>query len=62
MYVIEKRYKITEQLLISLADILQRNINRMIVTDDEEELLIMYMWTERILHTIYKERLKEVQK
>ena len=52
----------TEQLLINLADMLQRNINRMMVTDDPEELLILYMWSERILNTIYKERLKDIQK
>ena len=54
--------KMTKQLLINLADMLQGNINRMMVTDDEEELLNMYMWAERRLHTIYKERLNELQK
>ena len=51
----------TKQLLISLADILQGNINRMMVTYDGEELLILYMWAERIVHTIYKERLNEIK-
>ena len=51
-----------EQMLINLSDMLQGNINRMMVTDDTEELLNMYMWAERRLHTIYKERLKEIQK
>ena len=52
----------TKQLLINLADMLQGNINRMMLTDDTEELLIMCMWAERILNTIYKERLMEIQK
>ena len=52
----------TKQLLINLADMLQGNINRMMVTDDTEELLIMCMWVEHILNTNYKERLKEIQK
>ena len=52
----------TKQLLINIADMLQGNINRMMVTVDEEELLNMYMWAERRLHTIYKERLNELQK
>ena len=42
------------------ADMLQGNINRMMVTDDTEELLSMYMWAERRLKTIHKERLKEL--
>ena len=54
--------KMTKQLLINLADTLHGNINRMMVTDDQEELLIMYMWAERILHTIHKERLNEMEK
>lgn len=51
----------TKQILINLANMLLGNINRMMVTDDEEELLNMYMWAERRLHTIYKERLKEIE-
>lgn len=50
----------TKQILINLANMLLGNINRMMVTQDEEELLNMYMWAERRLHTIYKERLKEM--
>ena len=49
-------------MLMNLADMLQGNINRMMVTDDTEELLNMFMWAERRLHTIYKERLTELQK
>lgn len=52
----------TKQELMNEADMLQGNINRMIVTDDTEELLNMYMWAERRLHTIYKERLMEMEK
>ena len=52
----------TKQLLINLADMIQGSINRMMVTDDEEELFNMYMWAERRLHYIYKERLNELQK
>ena len=58
----KEAYKMTEQLLINLAEILEGNINRMMVTDDAEELLIMYMWSESILNIIYKERLKDLQK
>ena len=51
-----------QQELMNEADMLQGNINRMMVTHDTEELLNMYMWAERRLHTIYKERLKEMEK
>ena len=54
--------KMTKQLLINPADMIQGSINRMMVTDDEEELFNMYMWAERRLHYIYKERLNELQK
>lgn len=36
----------TKQLLINLADMLQGNINRMMVTDDPKELLSVYMWAD----------------
>lgn len=42
------------------VDMLQGNINRMMVTDDPKELLSMYMWAERRLQTIHKERVKEL--
>ena len=50
----------TKHELMNKADMLQGNINRMMVTDDTEELLSMYMWAERRLKTIHKERLKEL--
>ena len=50
----------TKHELMNQADMLQGNINRMMVTDDTEELLSMYMWAERRLKTIHKERLKEL--
>ena len=52
----------TKHELMNQADMLQGNINRMMVTDDTEELLSMYMWAERRLKTIHKERLKELDK
>ena len=50
----------TKQELMNEADMLQGNINRMMVTDDHKELLSMYMWAERRLKTIHKERVKEL--
>ena len=50
----------TKQELMNEADMLQGNINRMMVTDDPKELLSMYMWAERRLQTIHKERVKEL--
>lgn len=52
----------TKHELMNQADMLQGNINRMMVTDDPKELLSMYMWAERRLKTIHKERLKELDK
>lgn len=43
-------------------DMLQGNINRMCVTDDEEELLSMQEWAKMRIDTIYslnKQRLEE---
>lgn len=50
----------TKHELMNEADMLQGNINRMMVTDDPKELLSMYMWAERRLQTIHKERVKEL--
>ena len=50
----------TKQELMNEADMLQGNINRMMVTNDTKELLSMYMWAERRLKTIHKERVKEL--
>ena len=50
----------TKQELMNEADMLQGNINRMMVTDDLKELLSMFMWAERRLKTIHKERVKEL--
>ena len=52
----------TKHELMNQADMLQGNINRMMVTKDTKELLSMYMWAERRLKTIHKERLKELDK
>ena len=52
----------TNHKLLNEADMLQGNINRMMVTDDPKELLSMYMWAERRLKTIHKERLNELDK
>lgn len=51
----------TKQELMNEADMLQGNINRMMVTDDPKELLSMYMWAERRLQAIHKERVKVLQ-
>ena len=50
----------TKHELMNEVDMLQGNINRMMVTDDPKELLSMYMWAERRLQTIHKERVKEL--
>ncbi len=41
------------------ADLLRGNINRMMVTDDEKELLQMYEMAEIRLQRIHKIRVKE---
>ena len=38
------------------ADMLEGNINRMMVTDDKDELMNMYIFALKRLEKIYKER------
>ena len=46
----------THKELMNEADMLQGNINRMMVTDDKNELMDMYVFALRRLEKIYKER------
>lgn len=46
----------THKELIQEADMLQGNINRMMVTDDKNELMNMYSFALRRLEKIYRER------
>ena len=46
----------THKELMSKADALQSNINRMMVTDDKDELLKMYAFALERLGKIYVER------
>lgn len=46
----------THKELMSEADMLQGNINRMMVTDDKNELLRMYAFALERLGKIYRER------
>lgn len=51
---------LTRQELMIEADMLQGNINRMMVTKDPKELMMMYEFAERRLQTIHRERVKEL--
>lgn len=46
----------THKELMDEADMLQGNINRMMVTDDRNELMNMYSFALRRLEKIFKER------
>lgn len=46
----------THKELLSQADLLKGNINRMMVTDDKTELLKMYSFALERLSKIYRER------
>lgn len=46
----------TRKELMNEADMLEGNINRMMVTDDKNELMNMYSFALRRLEKIYKER------
>lgn len=47
----------THKELMNEADMLQGNINRMMVTDDKNELINMYSFALRRLEKIYRESL-----
>ena len=47
----------THKELMNEADMLQGNINRMMVTDDKDELLKMYAFDLERLGKIYRERI-----
>ena len=46
----------THKELMNEADVLKGNINRMMVTDDKNELIDMYVFALRRLEKIYRER------
>jgi len=46
----------THKELMNEADMLQGNINRMVVTDDKNELINMYSFALKRLDKIYRER------
>lgn len=46
----------THEELMDEADMLKGNINRMMVTDDKNELINMYSFALRRLEKIYRER------
>lgn len=46
----------THKELMNEADMLQGNINRMMVTDDKDELLNMFSFALKRLEKIYRER------
>lgn len=52
----------TDEELMREAESLRGNICRMLVTDDEKELLQMYEMAEIRLQRIHKERVKEFDK
>lgn len=50
----------THEELMDEADTLKGNINRMMVTDDKDELLNMYTTALGRLEKIFKERVSEI--
>lgn len=46
----------TNKELMSEADMLEGNINRMMVTDDRDELINIYIFALKRLEKIYRER------
>lgn len=46
----------THEELMTEADMLEGNINRMMVTDDKNELMTMYIFALKRLDKIYRER------
>lgn len=56
MEIVIRGNKMTHKELLNEADMLQGNINRMIVTDDKDELLKMYAFALERLGKIYVER------
>ena len=60
MFLLESGYErgdnMTYKELLNEADMLKGNINRMIVTDDKDELLKMYAFALERLGKIYVER------
>ena len=46
----------TDKELMNEADMLKGNINRMVVTDDKNELINMYSFALRRLEKIFRER------
>lgn len=51
----------TRQQLMNECDMLQGNINRMMVTDDEEELLRMFAFAHKHLGNIFWENQIRIQ-
>ena len=56
----EKKMSMTQQELMNECDMLQGNINRMMVTDDHEELLTMFAYAHKRLGEIYWENKKRI--
>ena len=50
----------TQQKLMNECDMLRGNINRMMVTDDHEELLTMFAYAHKRLGDIYWENKKRI--
>lgn len=50
----------THKELMIEADMLEGNINRMMVTDDKNELMDMYVFVLRRLEKIFKGRISEL--
>lgn len=52
----------THKELMIESDMLQGNINRMIVTKDQAELVRMFWFAMKRLHKIYDEKIRELSK
>lgn len=57
---LQKNYDKERQDLMNECDMLQGNINRMMVTDDHEELLTMFVYAHHKLDNIYWQNKKRI--
>ena len=51
----------TKQQLLTECDMIEGNINRMMVTDNKEELYEMYYWASSRLGTLLRENRKRIE-
>ena len=57
---LQEDYNLERKQLMNECDLLQSNINRMMVTDDHEELLTMFAYAHHRLGNIYWQNKKRI--